>query len=145
MEIAKLRGARMVKKLVVSGAFHSALMASSQAGLKEGLDRTTFRDARIPVYANVTAEPVRRAGEIRSLLYMQVTSPVRWEESVNNMVRDGMTACTEIGPGRSCRASSGESRRRCDDGGDAWRDFAGAHSAFRPEPAGGGGGRDHAG
>jgi [acyl-carrier-protein] S-malonyltransferase len=100
MEIAKLRGARMVKELVVSGAFHSALMASAQEGLKEGLDRTTFRDARIPVYANVTAEPVRRAEEIRGLLYRQLTSPVRWEESVHNMVRDGMTECTEIGPGK---------------------------------------------
>ena len=140
MEIAKLRGARMVKKLVVSGAFHSALMASSQAGLKEGLDRTTFRDARIPVYANVTAEPVRRAGEIRGLLYRQVTSPVRWEESVNNMVRDGMTACTEIGPGKILQ---GLIRRIAPQvattGVDAWRDFAEAHSAPPPEPAGGGG------
>ncbi len=100
MELAKSRGARIVKELVVSGAFHSPLMESAQKGLKEGLDRTAIRDARIPVYANVTAEPVRSAEEIRSLLYRQLTSPVRWEESVNNMVRDGMTACTEIGPGK---------------------------------------------
>ena len=100
MEIAKSRGARVVKELVVSGAFHSPLMAGAQQGLKEGLDRSAIGDARIPVYANVTAEPVRRAEEIRTLLYRQLTSPVRWEESVNNMVRDGMASCTEIGPGK---------------------------------------------
>ncbi len=100
MALARERGARIVKELVVSGAFHSPLMAGAQAGLKEGLDGATIRDARVPVYANVTAEPVRKADEIRSLLYRQLTSPVRWEESINNMVRDGMTACTEIGPGK---------------------------------------------
>jgi [acyl-carrier-protein] S-malonyltransferase len=100
MALAKERGAKIAKELVVSGAFHSPLMAGAQEGLKEGLDRTTVRDAAIPVYANVTAEPVRRAEDIRALLYRQLTSPVRWEESMNNMVRDGMTACTEIGPGK---------------------------------------------
>jgi len=75
-------------------------MAGAQEGLKKGLEGTTVRDAEIPVYANVTAEPVRRAEEIRTLLYRQLTSPVRWEESMHNMVRDGMTSCTEVGPGK---------------------------------------------
>ena len=61
MEIARQAGAKMVKELVVSGAFHSPLMESARQGLKEALDRTEIRDARIPVYANVTAEPVTKA------------------------------------------------------------------------------------
>jgi [acyl-carrier-protein] S-malonyltransferase len=100
MELAKTRGAKIVKELPVSGAFHSPLMESARAGLKTALDKTDVRDAAVPVYANVTARPVRQADEIRSLLYRQLTSPVRWEESVANMVADGATIFTEIGPGK---------------------------------------------
>ena len=100
MDLAKDRGAKLVKELVVSGAFHSPLMDSARDGLKAALDRTAFRDARIPVYANVTAEPVSRAEELKDLLYRQVTSPVRWEQSVRNMVRDGARAFYEVGPGK---------------------------------------------
>ena len=127
MELDRSRGAKIVKELVVSGAFHSPLMESALEGLKEGLARTAVRDARIPVYANVTGEPVRHAEEIRSLLYRQLTSPVRWEESVNNMARDGMTACTEVGPGKVLQ---GLVRRIAPDvataGVDKWRDLAAA-------------------
>jgi [acyl-carrier-protein] S-malonyltransferase len=100
MELAKTRGAKIVKELPVSGAFHSPLMKSAQTGLKAALDRTEIRDAAVPVYANVTARPERHADEIRSLLYRQLTSPVRWEESVASMVADGATTFTEIGPGK---------------------------------------------
>jgi len=100
MELARTRGAKMAKELVVSGAFHSPLMESARRGLKEVLDRTTIRDARIPVYANVTAEPVTEAAVIRDLLYRQLTSPVRWEQTVHNMLRDGATDFVEIGPGK---------------------------------------------
>ncbi len=100
METAKGRGAKMVKELEVSGAFHSPLMESAREGLKDALDRTTIRDAAIPVYANVTAEPVTRAAEIRDVLYRQLTSPVRWEQTVRNMVRDGATRFVEVGPGK---------------------------------------------
>jgi [acyl-carrier-protein] S-malonyltransferase len=100
MELAKTRGAKIVKELPVSGAFHSPLMKSAQTGLKAALDRTEIRDAAVPVYANVTARPVRHADEIRSLLYRQLTSPVRWEESIASMVADGATTFTEIGPGK---------------------------------------------
>ena len=99
-EIARQRGAKLVKELVVSGAFHSPLMESAQQGLKQALDRAEIRDANIPVYANVTAAPVTKATEIRELLFRQVTSPVRWEETVRNMVRDGATSFIEIGPGK---------------------------------------------
>ena len=100
MELARTRGAKMAKELVVSGAFHSPLMESARRGLKEALDRTTIRDARIPVYANVTAESVTEAGAVRDLLYRQLTSPVRWEQTVHHMVRDGATDFVEIGPGK---------------------------------------------
>jgi [acyl-carrier-protein] S-malonyltransferase len=100
MELAKARGAKLVKELVVSGAFHSPLMESAKDGLKKELDKTAFQDASIPVYANVTAEPVIRAADIRELLYRQLTSPVQWEETIRHMVRDGATHLYEIGPGK---------------------------------------------
>ncbi len=100
MELARARGARMAKELVVSGAFHSPLMEGAREGLEEGLARTEFRDASVPVYANVTGEPVTRAGEIRELLRRQLTSPVLWEQSVRNMARDGATSFSELGPGK---------------------------------------------
>lgn len=100
MELAKQRGAKLVKELVVSGAFHSPLMESARNGLKKKLDQTSISEASIPVYANVTAEPVRSATDIRDLLYLQLTSPVRWEETVVNMVRDGASAFYEVGPGK---------------------------------------------
>ncbi|MBI5471502.1 MAG: ACP S-malonyltransferase [Ignavibacteriae bacterium] len=100
MELAKARGAKLTKELVVSGAFHSPLMASARDGLKKKLDETRIVDATIPVYANVTAEPVTRAADIRDLLFRQLTNPVRWEESVIHMVRDGAETFVEVGPGK---------------------------------------------
>lgn len=100
MAAARLHGAKMVKELVVSGAFHSPLMQSARHGLERALEETVIADAQIPVYANVTAEPVTGAGEIRAMLLRQLTSPVRWEESVRNMVRDGASRFVEVGPGK---------------------------------------------
>ena len=122
MELAKARGARMVKELVVSGAFHSPLMAGAQEGLRAALDRTAVRDAAIPVYANVSAAPVRDAAAIRDLLCRQLTSPVRWEETVHNMVRDGAASFTEVGPGKVLQGLI----KRCEPqvavaGIDAWK------------------------
>ncbi|MDP1677222.1 MAG: ACP S-malonyltransferase [Bacteroidota bacterium] len=100
MEVAKERGAKLVKELVVSGAFHSPLMQSAKEKLKEALDAVTIRDAKIPVYANVTAKPVQKANEIRNLLFEQVTNPVRWEETIIRMSGDGATKFIEVGPGK---------------------------------------------
>ncbi len=100
MELAKAAGAKLVKELVVSGAFHSPLMQSAKDKLKEALDAVMITDASIPVYANVTAKPVQKADEIRRLLFEQVTSPVRWEETVVNMSADGAAKFIEIGPGK---------------------------------------------
>jgi [acyl-carrier-protein] S-malonyltransferase len=100
MELAKSHGAKLVKELTVSGAFHSPLMESARMGLKSALDKTDIRDARVPVYANVTARPMRSSEDIRNMLFRQLTNPVRWEESVVSMCADGAVAFTEIGPGK---------------------------------------------
>ena len=100
MEAARRQGAKMVKELIVSGAFHSPLMQSAGEGLKQGLDRASIRDALIPVYANVSAEPVTRADQIREMLHRQLTSAVQWEQTILNMVRDGATRFIEVGPGK---------------------------------------------
>jgi [acyl-carrier-protein] S-malonyltransferase len=130
MELARAQGAKMVKELVVSGAFHSPLMESAREGLKKALDTTAFNDARIPVYANVTAKPVIHAAAIRDLLYQQLTMPVRWEQSVRSMAHDGATDFVEVGPGKVLqglvkRTEAGVQTR----GFDKWQDIQAAGSA----------------
>ena len=100
MEICKSKGARLVKELVVSGAFHSSLMDSAKSVLKTAIDNTNIYDGRIPVYVNVTAKPVKDKEEIKKALLEQITNPVRWEESINNMISDGIEEFYEIGPGK---------------------------------------------
>jgi [acyl-carrier-protein] S-malonyltransferase len=100
MELCKANGAKLVKELVVSGAFHSPLMQSAKDTLLDVLVFTPFYDARFPVYANVSAKPVTNKDEIKNLLYEQVTSPVRWEETITNMIADGFDEFYEIGPGK---------------------------------------------
>lgn len=100
MEICKAKGARLVKELVVSGAFHSPLMQSAKDKLNTALDAAPFYDARYPVYANVTAKPATKKEEIKNLLLEQVTSPVRWEETIRNMIADGFDEFYEVGPGK---------------------------------------------
>lgn len=100
MELSKSRGAKLVKELVVSGAFHSPLMQSARDGLKAALANVRFTNARIPVYANVSAQKVQKAEEIRTLLEHQLTSPVRWEESIQNMILQGVASFVEVGPGK---------------------------------------------
>lgn len=100
MELCKAGGAKMTKELVVSGAFHSPLMQAAKDSLLEDLNKTPFYDARFPVYANVTAKPVTRKDEIKNLLHQQVTAPVRWEETITNMIADGYDEFYEVGPGK---------------------------------------------
>ncbi len=100
MEIAKKEGAKLVKELIVSGAFHSPLMESAKDELKKTLDSTPFYDAKIPVYTNVTAKPVQNKEEIKAILLDQLTNPVRWEELIINMIKDGADEFYEIGPGK---------------------------------------------
>lgn len=100
MELSKLGGAKLVKELVVSGAFHSPLMEPAAVDLKEKLDTTNFYDAKIPVYANVTALPVTESTRIKNLLIEQLNTPVRWEATIVNMIKDGAEEFYEIGPGK---------------------------------------------
>ncbi len=97
--LLKERGVRLVKKLPVSGAFHSPLMQYAADGMTEVLKDASLSPARLPVYANVTAEPVTDPEVIRDLLLRQVTSPVLWEATITNMVRDGVERFIEVGPG----------------------------------------------
>lgn len=100
VELAKSHGARLAKELSVSGAFHSPLMLPARDPLWAALSGATIRDARIPVVANVTAQPVTDAEEIRTLLDRQLVSPVLWLGSMQKMVAEGVTTFVEIGPGR---------------------------------------------
>lgn len=100
MELAQKSGAKIVKELVVSGAFHSPLMESAKEGLKEVLDEIEFRKPSVPVYFNVTARPSFDVNEIRELLYRQITSPVLWSQIIANMFSDGASKFYEIGPGK---------------------------------------------
>jgi len=99
MELCKTAGAKVAKELIVSAAFHSPLMESAKSKLLTAIDNSKINDAKIPVYANVSAQPVQASEEIKKLLFEQVTSPVRWEETINNMINDGVDEFYEIGPG----------------------------------------------
>lgn len=100
MKQAKEKGVRIAKELPVSGAFHSPLMQYAADGLKEALDSTTINEPRVPVFANVSAEPHKDASSIKALLVEQLTAPVRWEESIKNMYDFGIREFVEIGPGK---------------------------------------------
>jgi len=100
MELVKAKGAKLVKELVVSGAFHSPLMASAAEKLGEALKTTTLQNPKVPVYMNVTGKSSNNPNEIKELLLKQLTSPVRWEESIRNMSAEGITGFVEVGPGK---------------------------------------------
>lgn len=96
----KEAGARRAVSLPVSAPFHSTLMRPAAARLKEVLDEVEFHDAKFPVVANVTAKPVTKAEEIRSLLVQQAASPVKWEMSMRYMLGEGFDTFVEVGPGK---------------------------------------------
>lgn len=98
VELAPSMGARMAKELVVSGAFHSPLMKPAEEELKASLDEITINNSRIPVCMNVVAQPITMADEIRKNLVLQLTSSVRWAQSVEAMIAGGITSFIEIGP-----------------------------------------------
>ncbi|MBN2289313.1 MAG: ACP S-malonyltransferase [Candidatus Glassbacteria bacterium] len=99
MEAARAAGARMVKKLKVSGAFHSPLMESTREQMTRELSAASFRQGSLPVVANVTAEPESRPEKIRGLLAEQITGPVRWQASIERMAAWGAREFLEVGPG----------------------------------------------
>ena len=99
MELLKSAGVRRVIKLPVGGAFHSPLMEPARQELADIIERTTFNSPRCPVYQNVTAAAVTDAAAIKQNLLQQLTAPVRWTQSVNQMIADGATHFYEVGPG----------------------------------------------
>jgi [acyl-carrier-protein] S-malonyltransferase len=98
-ELAKRRGAKRALPLAVAGAYHSRLMASAQPKLRSVLASVSIRSPNVPIISNVTAQPHREPPDILSLLVDQVTSSVRWEESIRLLLEQGFTRFIELGPG----------------------------------------------
>ena len=96
----KEAGARRALELPVGGAFHSPLMEPARAELGEGIEKAHIRTPICPVYQNVTAQPTTDPETIKANLLTQLTSPVRWTQSVRNIIADGATDFIEIGPGK---------------------------------------------
>jgi [acyl-carrier-protein] S-malonyltransferase len=96
---AKILGAKRVVPIPVSAPFHCALMRPAEERLAPELRALPARDPQLPVVANVDAEPKRDAASAIEALVKQVSSPVRWEESVRRMAAEGVTAYVEVGPG----------------------------------------------
>ncbi len=97
--LMKEAGAKRVLPLKVSGAFHSPLMEPARLELAEAVDQTLFHTPVCPIYQNCTAAPTSDVEEIKRNLKAQLTSPVRWTQSVEAMVADGASAFVELGPG----------------------------------------------
>lgn len=99
IEKLTLLGAKRAIKLVVGGAFHSPLMESAKVELAEAIKSTEFKKPRCPVYQNVNALPEINPEMIKKNLVEQLTSPVRWTRTVQNMIKDGASVFYETGPG----------------------------------------------
>ena len=99
-ELLKEAGARRALVLPVGGAFHSPLMEPARAELAKAIEATTFKTPICPVYQNVTASAVTDPNEIKENLVAQLTAPVRWTQTINQMIADGVSGFTEVGPGK---------------------------------------------
>ena len=93
-------GAKRALKLKVGGAFHSPCMEPARAELAEVIEKTEFHNPSVPVYQNVDTKPHTDAAEIKANLVAQLTAPVRWTQSVQNMIADGAVEFVELGPGK---------------------------------------------
>lgn len=96
----KEAGAKRALPLPVGGAFHSPLMEPARAELAEGIEKAIFSTPICPIYQNVTAKPSTDPAEIKANLLAQLTAPVRWTQSVRNMITDGAEEFIELGPGK---------------------------------------------
>ena len=106
-EKLKEAGAKRALPLKVGGAFHSPLMQSAKDELQAAIEQTTFSTPKCPVYQNVDAKPYADAAEIKANLIAQLTGPVRWTKSVQNMIADGADDFTECGPGKALQGMIG--------------------------------------
>lgn len=99
-EAMKEAGAKRALILPVGGAFHSPMMEPAREELATAIENTTFSEPICPVYQNVPASAVSNAAEIKKNLITQLTAPVKWTQSVQQMIADGATSFTEVGPGK---------------------------------------------
>ncbi len=99
-ETLKEKGARRALVLPVGGAFHSPLMEPAREELAAAIENTTFSKPNCPIYQNVTATAITDENEIKANLISQLTAPVRWTQSVQQMIADGASHFTEVGPGK---------------------------------------------
>jgi len=93
-------GARRSLRLPVSGAFHSPLMEPARAELEQAIDSTNFLKGSCPIYQNVMAQSITNPKEIKENLKKQLTAPVLWTQTMQQMIADGLTTVTEVGPGK---------------------------------------------
>ena len=100
-EKLKAAGAKRALPLAVGGGFHSPLMQPAKEELQAAIEKTQFSAPKCPVYQNVDAKPHTDPDEIKANLIAQLTSPVRWTKSVQNMIADGADDFTECGPGKA--------------------------------------------
>ncbi len=96
----KEAGAKRAMRLKVGGAFHSPCMEPARAELAEAIEKTEVHTPVVPVYQNVDAKPHTDPAEIKANLVAQLTAPVRWTQSVQNMIADGADEFIELGPGK---------------------------------------------
>ena len=106
-EKLKAAGAKRALPLKVGGAFHSPLMRPAKEELQKAIEATEFKAPRCPVYQNVDAKPYTDPVAIKANLIAQLTSSVRWTETVNNMIADGADDFTECGPGKALQGMIG--------------------------------------
>ena len=99
-EAMKTAGAKRALILPVGGAFHSPMMEPAREELAAAIEATTFSQPSCPVYQNVTATAVSEANEIKKNLIIQLTAPVKWTQTVQQMIADGASSFTEVGPGK---------------------------------------------
>jgi [acyl-carrier-protein] S-malonyltransferase len=99
-EKMKAAGAKRALVLPVGGAFHSPLMEPARIELEAAINNTTFNNPICPVYQNVTASAISNPDEIKKNLILQLTAPVKWTQTVTQMIADGATHFTEVGPGK---------------------------------------------